>query len=115
MSNPEKERAPCEMGFGKVLKFKREGDKVELYDSTPNGCGYVGKGVTGEDATILVGITHFSGPRGSMREFMRETRRIGIGFWNGLEHLECCIHTAEGKDVLADNAGIARKELKPTK
>ena len=120
MSNPEKkEPTPCEMGFGKVLKFEIDpkGDVVRLYDTTPNACGMIitdrmGRGV---EETILVGVTHYAGPEGKMVGFMRETTRVGIGFWNGLKHLSCCIHTVEGKDVLADNAGIARKELKPTK
>jgi len=115
MNNPEKkEPTPCEMGFGKVLKFRRDGDTVELYDTTPNACGQIGRGPGGEE-TILVGITHYDGPEGKMREFMHETHRINLGFWNNLQHLTCCIHTEEGKDVLADNAGIARKELRPTR
>ena len=116
MSNPEKkEPTPCEMGFGKVLKFKRDGDKVYLYDTIPNACGQVIVGPEGREETILVGATYYSGPEGEMRELMHETTRIGIGSWNSLKHLQCCIRTVEGKDVLGDNAGIARKELRPTR
>jgi len=122
MSNPErKEPTPCELGFGKVLKFEREsraeGDVVRVYDATPNSCGVIGTSPFDPrmEATILVGVTHYAGPEGKMREVMRETERVGIGFWNGLRHLQCCIHTVDGKDVLADNAGIAKKELRPTR
>jgi hypothetical protein len=122
VSNPEKkEKTPCEGDLGKVLKFEvdKAGPFVRLYDTTPNACGAIitdrmGRGV--ED-TILVGVRHYTGPEGNMRELesMRETTRISIDFWNSLKHLQCCIHTVEGKDVLADNAGIARKELRVTK
>ena len=119
MSNPErKEPTPCEMGFGKVLKFEldKAGPFVRLYDTTPNACVQI---ITRDrrDDTILVGVRHFTGPEGNMRELesMRETTRITLDFWNSLQHLQCCIHTVEGKDVLADNAGIARKELRPTR
>lgn len=104
---------PCSKEFGTVRKFSREGDSVTLYSSEPNGCGVIGRSISGYggDETILCGVDHFRGSEGSMKLVMAETRRIPVAYWNALRFLQCCTRSSDGDRCLADNAGIGRMIL----
>jgi hypothetical protein len=79
---------PCTRNakHGTVFKFEVDGEKVYVYESHPNGCGYVGARGGGIEDTILVGISTFD----RQGHIEHHTDRIAMSHWNALNFVECC-------------------------